>query len=188
MLPRAGGPLCPACLRRDPVQCIAAFDYIWPGLWLIRAYKQQRRLELSRTLGALMAMAWRRQTVCAHEAVLVPVPASAQALRRRGFNCAAELAAVVAQCEGLPMMRQGLQRQRRRRAQTGRNRHDRWQGLRGLFKAHAALAGRQVLLIDDVVTTGATVQAAVQALRRAGANCVGVLAAARTPAPGLASD
>ncbi|WP_244193950.1 ComF family protein [Bordetella genomosp. 12] len=162
---------------------MAAFDYAFPGDALVQVFKGQGRLALARALGALMASAWRRQAVAA-QVVLVPVPASAAALRRRGFNPAAELASVVAQCQGLPLCRLGLRRTRQRVQQRGLGRRARWRGLRGLFQADACLAGRDVVLVDDVVTTGATAHAAAVALRRAGARCVGVLAAARTPAPG----
>nr|WP_242697919.1 phosphoribosyltransferase family protein [Bordetella holmesii] len=184
-LPQAGGPLCAACLRRQPRfgRCVAAFDYAFPGDGLVQAYKGQNRLVLARAVGALMVCAWRRRGV-ADPVVLVPVPASAAALRRRGFNPAAELARVVAQRQNLALCRQGLRRMRLRAPQRGRIRRDRWRGLRGLFAADARLAGHDILLIDDVVTTGATAHAAALALRQVGARCVGILAAARTPAPG----
>ncbi|WP_236628403.1 ComF family protein [Bordetella trematum] len=183
-LPSQAAGLCAACLRRRLRlgRCVTAFDYLMPGDWLIQRYKGGQ-LALAHALGALMAQAWRRERPMM-AAWLVPVPASAQALRRRGFNPAAELAQVAGDWLGLPVARWGLRRRRARAPQTGRSRRARWRGLRGVFEADPALAGQAVLVVDDVLTTGATAQAAVWALRRAGARCVGVLAAARTPAPG----
>lgn len=116
---------------------------------------------------------------------VVPVPLHWWRHGRRGFNQAELLAQGLALRLGRPLLR-GLRRERGTRAQSGLSRQERAVNLRGAFAvvARAPLAGTRVLLVDDIVTTGATVDAAAAALRRAGVAQVIVAAVARTPPPG----
>jgi ComF family protein len=114
--------------------------------------------------------------------MLVPVPLSRWRLIQRQFNQAALLAGELARQTGIPMTPLALKRVRATRSQVGMTRDQRRRNVSGAFqvpqRARAALRGRNVLLIDDVVTTGATVEACARALRRAGAARVDVLALA----------
>jgi ComF family protein len=114
--------------------------------------------------------------------LLVPVPLHARRLRRRGFNPAGELARAVAR--GLRVRRDplALRRVRDTPSQTGLDRPARRRNVRGAFAARARwTAPPTVWLVDDVVTTGATLREAARALRRAGARRVVAICAARTP-------
>ena len=115
----------------------------------------------------------------AHEPVDVVTwaPTTPARLRARGFDQARLLARAVARELHLPC--RPLLRRNPGPAQTGRDAAARHTG--PAFAGRTPLAGRRVLLVDDVVTTGATVSAAARALRRAGAERVTVVAAARTP-------
>jgi ComF family protein len=108
---------------------------------------------------------------------VVPVPLHPRRLRRRGFNPAGLLAREIAGAHALRLEARALVRLRDTPSQTGLDRSARRRNVRGAFRARAALPGR-VWLVDDVVTTGATLAEAARALRRAGAReVVGVCAA-----------
>ncbi len=112
---------------------------------------------------------------------VVPVPLHQARLRQRGFNQSWLLAAAIARKLALPL-EAGLVRLRATEAQVGRDRAGRWENVTGAFAWIGQPLEGTVLLIDDVVTTGATVTAASEALVRAGASAVIVLALARAAA------
>jgi ComF family protein len=114
--------------------------------------------------------------------VILPVPLSRLRLLRRQFNQAAVLAGELSRQTGVPMDPLLLARTRSTRSQVGMTREQRRRNVAGAFRVperrRARLAGRHVLLVDDVVTTGATVDACARTLKRAGAARVDVLALA----------
>ncbi len=120
--------------------------------------------------------------------LILPVPLHRTRLWRRRFNQSAALAQVVAREAGLPLATTALTRVRRTRQQVGLTRAQRAANLQGAFHISAAMRGlvegRRALLIDDVLTTGATVNAASRALLRAGASAVDVLTFARVVTDG----
>jgi predicted amidophosphoribosyltransferase len=97
----------------------------------------------------------------------------------RGYDQAMILAAALAREAGLPLQRGALRRVRETPPQVGRDRAARARNVAGAFAASPSVAGRDVVLVDDVVTTGATAEAAVAALAAAGARSVVVVALAR---------
>jgi ComF family protein len=113
--------------------------------------------------------------------VLVPVPLHWTRRIERGFNQADLLARGVALALGRPLDRTLLRRARRGPRQLGLSRRERRRVLEGVFEASAGAAGRHVLLVDDVTTTGATLEACAVALRRARARSVAAFAICRTP-------
>ncbi|MVW79336.1 ComF family protein [Bordetella sp. 02P26C-1] len=187
----AGTLVCRACAAVTPnfESVIAAFDYEAPFDSLIARYKTEHRFGLSTTLAHLLAQAvahagglspWQGST-SASASVLVPIPSSAASLRRRGFNPAGELAASLGAELHLPVRRDVLRRRREGPRQAYSGRAARHLAAQGLFETVGRLEGWSVGLVDDVMTTGATVNAASAALLRAGAARVVVLVAARTP-------
>lgn len=118
---------------------------------------------------------------------VVPVPLSRRRRRERGYNQAEAVARGVADALGLPLYLHWLERTRETLPQTDLRRRARQENVRGAFRAPPRSAGR-VLLVDDVMTTGATLEAAARALRRAGtAEVVGLtLARAGAGAASLA--
>ncbi len=144
------------------------------------------RAELSLTLGRMMAQAGRELT--ADTDLVLPVPLHRTRLWRRRFNQAAALARTVSRETGLPLATTVLTRIRRTRQQIGLTRAQRAENLQGAFHVSAAMRslveGRRILLVDDVLTTGATVNAASRALLRAGASAVDVLTFARVVTDG----
>lgn len=109
-------------------------------------------------------------------ALLVPVPLARSALRRRGYNQASDLARGVADQSGLPLDARALRRRRETVRQASSRTARRRVQLRGALAARPGrVAGRDVVLVDDVISTGATADAAARACRIAGARTVGVL-------------
>lgn len=114
---------------------------------------------------------------------VVPVPLHPARLRQRGYNQALELARPLARTLGLPLRHQLLRRIRKTPPQTTLTRRARLRGIRGAFAADSDVSGLSILLVDDVITTGATVAEAGRTLLRAGAASVAVLAVARAVPP-----
>ena len=112
------------------------------------------------------------------EEIIVPVPTDPGRERRRGFNQAALLAEHIGRTLGM-RVEKALVRVEARRPQTGLSAAERRENLAGCMAASEAVSGKRVLLVDDVVTTGATVQEAVRALQEAGVKSIRVFAAAR---------
>jgi len=150
-------------------------------------YGGERRL--ARPLGLAVARRWRR--VGEGATLVVPVPVHAERERRRGYDQAALIAEVAAAELGLPCVR-ALERERATTAQFELGREDRAANVAGAFRLRAqdrpsggriasgpSVAGRWVLLVDDVVTTGATLAACGIALERAGAVGVSAITVAR---------
>ncbi|WMD19565.1 phosphoribosyltransferase family protein [Achromobacter seleniivolatilans] len=179
----AGAAHCASCLGapRAYARTIAAFDYAPPADALIRMLKTQLRLSMAPVLARVLADAMLRDGALPTGTVLVPVPASRASLRLRGMNPAGEIARGLAAELGLPLVGDALRRRRETPRQSSLNRQARRRGAVGLFQASAAVAGHHVALVDDVMTTGSTVQAAATALLAAGAASVTVLVVARTP-------
>ncbi len=113
--------------------------------------------------------------------LLVPIPASRASLRLRGLNPAAEIARSLAAELGLPRPVHLLVRRREAPRQATLGRGARQRGAVGLFECVRPVCGRHVAIVDDVMTTGSTANAAATALLAAGAGSVTVLVAARTP-------
>ena len=155
---------------------------------LVQRLKYGDRLDLARMIAAWMAVAG-RDLVATAEA-LVPVPLYWRRLWGRRFNQAAVLAQLVAARRGLPVTCAALKRVRSTPQQVGLTRSEREANVQGAFKVttegRAAVHGKRLLLIDDVMTSGATVDSCARTLLRAGAANVDVLVFARVVAPGRA--
>ena len=169
----------------DRVRACCPYGTEGPGGLLreaIHAWKYRADLASGAALAALFVERTRRFPL---EADLVAsVPTTRRRLLRRGFDPAAELARAIAADRGLPR-RDVLRRVDARGSQTALGRADRDRNVRGAFRvgSPAEVAGRAILLVDDVLTTGATTGACAHALRRAGARSVELWALARAVRP-----
>ncbi len=164
-------------------QTLAAADYAAPLDRVIIALKFGRQLPLARPLGELLGVCWRGALAPAPLDCLVPVPLSELRLAQRGFNQSLELARAMraGSAPHLPIHRGVLRRQRNTTAQTNLALHERQANVRGAFVTTQRLDGWRIGLIDDVMTTGNTLNEAARALKDAGAQCVVALVVARTP-------
>jgi ComF family protein len=156
---------------------------------LVHALKYADRTELAGPLGGLMARAGAE--LLDEADALVPVPLHPFRLWRRRFNQSAALAHAIGHCSGVPVRTSWLERRRTTRSQVGLDRAARAANVAGAFTVPEAMAGevrgRRIVVIDDVLTTGATIDACVKALSRAGASAVDVLVFARVVDDGAAT-
>jgi ComF family protein len=112
---------------------------------------------------------------------LTPIPRHPQQLRRRGFNQAHEIAKILHRHTGIPLMADLLRRTNIHKPQTGLSAAERRRNVRHFFEAAPQVKGLKLWLVDDVMTTGVTLRAAVQALNAGGALETRVIVVARTP-------
>lgn len=178
-----GGVMISAAAAADPPpygRARAVAQYAGVMRTLVHDLKFRDRHDARRLFGRWLAESGAE--LIADAEVVVPVPLGRWRLLGRRFNQAAILAQEVARLGGLGFEPTALVRTRATETQVGLTRMERRRNVSGAFAVvparKAALAGRKVLLIDDVVTTGATVAACTRALRRAGAIDVDVLALA----------
>lgn len=143
--------------------------------------KYGRKVALARTMARYMAPLVQSD----ENAILVPVPLHRSRLWQRGFNQSALVAAEIAQRTGLRSNPRLLRRVKRTPALKGMSRSQRERTVAGAFRVDpsAELAGRTVVLVDDVLTTGSTAEACAKALKRAGAQRVELVSWARVVRP-----
>jgi ComF family protein len=175
--------LSPAAIADPPVfgRARAVAEYDGTASLLVHRLKYNDRPELARALGVMMARAGAE--LLGETDVIVPVPLHRWRLWRRRFNQAMALAARVSAESGVSCDPFLLARVKHTRRQVGLTRAQRQENLQGAFRvppdAKGRLKGKRVLLVDDVLTTGATANAASRALLRGGAASVDILAFAR---------
>lgn len=180
----AGRLLCGACLRRVPRVdgSIVPFRYAYPVDHMIRRFKYGRAIVLGRILGELFA---RRLSARAGEArpqlpqLLIPVPLAQPRFAERGYNQAIVLAEHIHRRSGIPLDTGLLVRTRMTREQAGLTQRERRLNIRRSFELTRTLPAAHVAIIDDVVTTGSTVNEIARVLKRGGAKRVEVWAMAR---------
>lgn len=183
-------PACGECLRDPPPfdATVCAVDYVFPWDGLIKAFKFQQRVDLARPLAGLLAEAVRSAGLLPPAWVL-PLPPSRERLVQRGYDQVALLARPLPRLLGgatVPAVHGGLlQRVLDTPHQAGLDRAARLHNLRAAFwvppAAQDAVRGQHLALVDDVMTTGATLRAAAATLQRAGAASVQAWVLARTP-------
>lgn len=189
--------LCTSCWRQltrcaDPQPLQAALPALPSLAWgryqgplkqAIAALKYADHPELAEPLGRALGTCWQQSPLTSRSPLVVPIPMFADKQRQRGFNQAELLAQAFAQHTGLPLVRQGLIRQRATVPQFGLGLQARQHNLAGAFGLGAAFQRQRprqpVLLLDDIYTTGTTVQVAATELRRNGISVCGVATVAR---------
>ncbi len=172
-------PLCAFCRVHPPAYDAAASWTVYAGAAraLLHLYKYGRVLPAGDWFAARLAPLLE----AAHAGMLVPVPLGRARLRERGFNQSEILARRLARVAALPCDPTVLVRRRETWSQSGLSREERERNVADAFRCPEPrrVAGRRILLLDDVLTTGATAQACARTLKSAGAAAVHVLTIAR---------
>lgn len=174
-----GGMLCRRCALEPRLFHVARAPTVYDGAVkdYIHRFKYGGERELGMALGVLLGRCLEREPVLWPVDALVPVPLHPSRLEDRGFNQAEVLARVVGEWVGRPVWADALRRVRKTETQTKLSARERHANVRGAFRPWRAarLAGRRLLLVDDVYTSGATVEEAARVLLKAGAAQVNVL-------------
>ena len=169
------GALCGRCLAQPPHYdaTVAALAYRFPADALVHALKFRGELALAPLLGGLIL----ERTGNASADRIVPVPLSRERLRERGYNQAVEIARHL----GGRLVLDACVRERDAPPQTGLDREARRRNVRGAFRCRRSFAGERVAVVDDVMTTGATLDELARILKAAGAASVVNWILCRTP-------
>ena len=177
----ASGPQhrCGACQKHPPAfsRVLAPFGYAAPIDRLIQDLKYQQRLDMARLLGGRLAdyVVNRNPEVD----VIAPIPLHAKRLRERGYNQSLEIARPMAEQLGLSLDYRSGQRTRATPPQTSLPPKARQRNVRNAFKVSTSFKGARVAVVDDVMTTGHTVNAFAACLKKAGAKSIEVWVVAR---------
>ncbi|HJN53273.1 MAG: ComF family protein [Pseudomonadales bacterium] len=177
--------LCGRCFGDPPPfeRSVALYRYVPPIDQLIIDFKYNRKLLIGKVLGYLLARKLDDLYVDSAPDLLIPVPLHPKRLRDRGFNQALEIADVISDCCRIPIDNRCCRRVKHTDAQRNLSAKQRQRNISNAFRVDREIAARKVAIVDDVVTTGATVTELSKTLLRNGVEEVHVWAVARTTAP-----
>ena len=178
-LPIPGGETCGQCLQHPPLftRATAVFGYTFPLDKLMQAMKYGEQLALAHAFAEKLAQ---RIDKTALPDCIIPMPLHPAKLRERGFNQSLLLAAGVARKLNVMLLRDACQRVRDTPPQSALPWKERKKNVRGAFCCDADLTGQHVALVDDVMTTGASLDALAEAVQKKGASKISVWVVART--------
>jgi ComF family protein len=184
-LPNPGGEVCGQCIADPPAfdATIAAYAYSFPVDRLMHAFKYHGRLALAEWGAHAIGVARGRWSGSVPQR-LVAVPLAQARQRERGYNQAFEIARVLAHERRIPLIRAGVHRHRAALPQAALPWDERAKNVRGAFGCDLDLAGLTIAVVDDVMTTGASLAELAQTLKKAGAARVENWVVARTLPPG----
>ena len=176
-LPVTSGSHCGACLTNPPAydHVCAPFIYAFPADALVQALKYRGMLAIAPLLGSAMVASLDQRPD-----ILIPMPLSDTRLRERGFNQAQEIARHVAKLSDLPLMPRACRKVRDTQPQAALPWKARAKNMRKAFVCDEDFSGKHVAIVDDVMTTGATLNELARNLKQAGAARVTALVATRT--------
>ena len=177
---------CDNCLHNPPpwreIHFFGIYDHLLRDILI--DFKYHENLAAGNLIGSLLAQSMPDSFYAAPH-ILAPIPLSKKRLLKKGFNQALELARPIARRFAIPLIPDALIRTRETRPQNTLNSYDRYANIAGSFAAvPQKVAGKHIILVDDVMTTGHTMREAAHVLLRAHAASIRVLVAARTPKPG----
>lgn len=155
---------------RFPLQYAAAWLHFEKGGMaqvLMHQFKYKDQPQLAFLLGKTLGEEWRKAPICSEADLIIPVPLHPRKRRNRAYNQAEKIAEGLAKAIDKPVIADQLIRQVYKSSQTKEHRFNRWQQVKSVFslKDGTALRGKHILLVDDVVTTGATLEACLSAMK-----------------------
>jgi ComF family protein len=179
-VPNPTRDICGRCLQRRPAfdRVVAAHPYAFPVDVLVHGLKYRGNLAFARPLAAALADALDAEP---YPDLVIPMPLSPARLRSRGFNQSMELARLVQREFGFRIAARGYRRSREGAPQAALPWRERARNVRGAFDCDLDLTGKNIAVVDDVLTTGATLNELAITLKRRGASEVVGWVAARTP-------
>ena len=179
------GVLCGRCIKKLPLfdYSYSLFRYEDEIIRLVHQLKFGEKISYARSIGELLltTMVDRLLPEQGMPDCVIPVPLHDRRLRERGYNQSTEIARVLAKKMDLPIAQGKVVRQRSTLTQTGLKADERQRNIKGAFKVVSELNDKHVLVVDDVITTGSTVNELAKALKKSGVERVGVLSIARAP-------
>lgn len=177
--------LCGRCIKKRPFfdYCYSPFRYEEKIIRLVHQLKFAEKISYARTAGELLLRKYLAEMPLSEQQpdCLLPVPLHNKRLRQRGFNQSIEIARVVAKKLAIPIEYNVVARQRSTVTQTGLDAKQRQKNIKGAFCVTGEINYKHVLIIDDVVTTGATANELARVLKINKVERVGVLSIARAP-------
>ena len=178
--PAPTGEICGSCLKNPPAftRTLAALRYAFPADALIHALKYQTNLAIAPVLANLFIA--RLKTMKTMPDVIVPMPLHPIRLRERGFNQAMEISRTIAKQTGIALLLDSCNRIKHTPPQTGLPWKERQKNIRRAFSCKIDLSGKHVAIVDDVMTTGATLNELAKVLRLHGASEISNWVIART--------
>lgn len=176
-LPTPDGTQCGRCLKRPPAfdRTVAAFSYTFPVTRLIQALKFNHQLLIAHALASALSEHIEMLPDC-----IIPMPLHPARLRERGFNQSAELAKLLGARLHRPVLLNVCQRIRATRPQSSLSWKERRRNVLKAFSCSGTLAGMHVAIVDDVMTSGATLNELAQVLRNRQAREISIWVVART--------
>ena len=181
-LSQPGNAPCGSCQTHPPHydRAIVPYHYAAPFDGFITRLKFNNQLANARLMGQLLLRTLQaRMLTPPLPQIILPMPLHATRLRQRGFNQALELARPLARAFALPLETRRVQRQRNTPPQSDLKQQARKQNIRNAFKVNGKLPYRHVAILDDVITTGSTVNELAKILKQCGVEYVEVWAVAR---------
>jgi len=169
----AGNPVEKIFWGRLPIACATSLLYFTKSSLLqhlIHQFKYKGKVEIGRYIGRCMGEVMQEASRFENIDALVPLPLFAARERKRGYNQSGILCEGIAEIRQLPILRNIIARKSATETQTRKTRTERWANISGRFELvrPEAIQGKHILLVDDVITTGATLEACGQELMTAG--------------------
>lgn len=174
-----GNALYRAFYGRAEIQAAAAYCYYAKGSMvqgLVHEIKYKGKKELGTSFGKWYGAELKNTSPFSELDCIIPVPLHPKKLKRRGYNQSAFFAEGLSQVLKIPVLENGIKRQKDTETQTNKSRYSRWENVKDVFAVEnkEQLAGKNVLIVDDIITTGATMEACIHALNAAGVKSVSV--------------
>ena len=180
--------LCGRCVKQLPLfdYSRSLFSYEGDVIHLIHQLKFGEKISYARSIGEMLLKIVNDELLQeqGRPDCIIPVPLHNKRLRERGYNQSTEIARVIVKKTGIPIVQDAVLRRRVTLTQTGLKAKERQKNIKGVFSVIDVENYKHVLIVDDVVTTGSTVNELTKVLKKNGVERVGVLSIARAPVKG----